>query len=183
MLIYHFELLNFLGRKAVTTLNSIKKQRHHFADKGLYSQSYGFSSSHVWIWELDRKEGWVLKNWCFWTVALEKTLENHLDSTEIQPVNPKGNQPGIFIGWTDAEASILWSPNVWSWLIGKYPAAGKDLEQEEKEATEDEMVRWHHWVGHGLATEQQQQHSSVCQILARRVHTDLCRIKFHMEAS
>ena len=82
----------------------IKKQGHHFADKSLYSQSYGFSRSHVQMWELDHKEGWVPKNWCFWTVVLEKTLEIPLDSKEIQPVNPKGNQPWIFIGRTEAEA-------------------------------------------------------------------------------
>ena len=105
----------------------IKKWRHHFADKGLYSQNYGFSSSHVQMWELDHKEGWVL-NWCFWTVVLEKTLESPLDRKEIKPVNPKGNQPWIFIGRTDAEAEtpILWPPDVKSWLTGKDPAAGKD---------------------------------------------------------
>ena len=101
------------GRKAVTSLESIciKKQRHHFADKGPYSQSYGFSSSHIQMWELDHKEGWALKNWCFRIVVLEKTLESPLDC-KIKPVNPKGNQPWIFIGRTDAEAKapIFWSP-------------------------------------------------------------------------
>ena len=99
----------------------IKKQRHHFANKGLSSQGYGFSSGHVWMWELDYKEGWALKNWCFWTVVLEKTLESSLDCTEIQPVHPKGNQSWIFIGRTDAEAEtpILWPPDVKNWLIGK----------------------------------------------------------------
>ena len=128
----------------------IKKQRHHFADKGPYSQSYDFSSS-VWRWELDHKEGWAPKNWCFWTVMLEKTLESPLDCKEIKPVNPKGNQPWIFIGRTEAEAkaSILWPPDVKSWLIGKDPDAGKDWRQEEKDATEDEMVGWHHQLnGH-----------------------------------
>ena len=88
----------------------IKKQRYYFADKGLSSQSFGFSSSHVWIWELNHKEGWAPKNWCFWTVVLEKTLENPLDSKEIKPVHPKGNQPWLFSGRTDteAEATILW---------------------------------------------------------------------------
>ena len=119
----------------------------------LHCRQILYQLSHKGSQKLDHKEGWAPRNWCFWTVVLEKILENHLDSTEIQPVSPKGNQPGIFTGWTDAEAPILWSPNVWSWLIGKYPAAGKDREQEEKGATEDEMVRWHHWVGHGLATE------------------------------
>ena len=103
----------------------IKKQRHHFANKGLSSQSYGFSSSHVWMWELDHKEGWALKNWCFWTVVLEKTLESPLDS-KIKPVNPKGNQPWIFIGRTDAEAPIIWPPDAKSRLTGKDPDAGKD---------------------------------------------------------
>ena len=86
-----------------------------------YSQSYGFSSSHVWMWELNRKESWVLKNWCFWTVVLEKTLTSPLDSKEIKPVNPKGNQPWIFIGKTDAEAEtpILWPPDAKNWLIWK----------------------------------------------------------------
>ena len=102
-----------LGRKAMKPRQRIKKQRHHFADKGLYSQSYGFSSSRVWIWELDYKESWVLKNWCFWTVVLEKTLESPLDCKEIQPVHPKGNQSWIFIGRTDVEAEvpILWPPD------------------------------------------------------------------------
>ena len=86
----------------------IKKQRHHFANKAPYSQSYGFSSSHVWMWELNHKEGWALKNWCFRIVVLEKTVQSPLDSKEIKPVYPKGNQPWIFIGRTDAEAPILW---------------------------------------------------------------------------
>ena len=123
----------------------IKKQRHYFADKGLSSQSYGFSSSHVWMWELDHKEGWALKNWCFWTVVLEKTLESLLDC-KIKPVNPNRNQSWIFIGRTDAEAEvpILWPPDVKNWLIGKDPNAGKDWGQEEKGMTGNEMVGWHH---------------------------------------
>ena len=126
----------------------IKKQRHYFVNKGLSSQSYGFSSSHVWMWELDYKESWALKNWCFWTVVLEKTLEGLLDSKEIQPVHPKRNQSWIFIGRADAEAEtpILWPPNAKNWLIGKDPAAGKDWRQEEKGMTEDEMVGWRHWL-------------------------------------
>ena len=106
----------------------IKKQRHYFANKGLSSQSYGFSSSHVWMWELDYKESWALKNWCFWTVVLGKTLESPLDGKEIQPVHPKGSQSWIFIGRTDAEAktSILWPPDGKSRLIWKDPDAGKD---------------------------------------------------------
>ena len=96
-----------------------KKQRHHFADKGLPSQSYGFSSNHVQMWDLDHKEGWVPKNWCFWTVVLEKTLESPLYCKETKPVNPKRKQPWMFIGWTDVEAPIFWPPDAKSWLIGK----------------------------------------------------------------
>ena len=131
----------------------IKKQRHHFANKGPYSQSYGFSSSHVWIWEFDYKEGWELKDCCFLTMVLGKTLESLLDCKEVKPVNPKGNQPWIFIAKTGAEveAQILWPLDVKSWLIGKDPDAGKDWGQEEKGTTEDEMVGWHHWLyGHGF---------------------------------
>ena len=120
----------------------IKKQRHHFANKGLYSQSYGFSSSHVWVWKLNHKEGWVPKSWFFWIVVLEKTLESPLESKEIKPVNPKGSQSWILIGRTDAEAEAptLWPPDAKSWLIGKDPDAGKDRRQKEKEAVEDEMA-------------------------------------------
>ena len=123
----------------------IKKQRHYFANKGPSSQSYGFSSSHVWMWELDCEEGWSPKNWCFWTVVLEKTLKSPLDCKEIQPVHPKGNQSWIFTGMTDAEAEtpILWPLDAGNWLIGKDPYAGKDWRQE-KGMTEDEMVGWHH---------------------------------------
>jgi len=112
---------------------------------------YGFSSSHVWVWDLDHKESWVLKNWCFWTAVLENTLESPFVSKEIQPVNPKGNPKGIFIGGTDAEAEtpVLWLPDAKIWLIGKDPDAGRDWGQEEKGTTEDEMVGWHHWLnGH-----------------------------------
>jgi len=132
----------------------IKKQRHYFADKGPSSQSYGFSSSHVRIWELDYKESWVLKNWCFWTVVLEKTLqslESPRDFKEIQPVHCKRNQSWIFIGRTDVEAEtpILWPPDVKNWLIWKDPEAGKDWRQEKKGMTEDKMVGWHHQLnGH-----------------------------------
>ena len=125
----------------------IKKQRHYFINKkGLCSLSYGFSSSHVWMWELDHKESWVPKNRCFWTVVLEKTFESPLDCKEVQPVHPKGNQSWIFIGRTDAEAEIpiLWPPLVKNWLIGKDPDAGKNWRQEEKGTIEDEMVGWHH---------------------------------------
>ena len=123
----------------------IKKQRHYFANKGLSSQIYGFSSSHVWMWELDHKESWAPKNWCFGTVVLEKTLESPLDCKEIQTVHPKGNQSWVFIR-TDAKAEtpILWPPDVKNWLIGKDSDAGKDWRREEKGTTEDEMVGWHH---------------------------------------
>ena len=129
----------------------IKKQSHYFAKKGLSSQSYGFSSGHVWMWELYYKESWAPKNWCFWTVVLEKTLENPLDCKEVKPVHPKGDQSWIFVGRTDAEAEapILWPPDMKSWLIWKDPDAGKDWRREEKGTTEDEMVGWHHpWDGH-----------------------------------
>ena len=124
----------------------IKKQRHYFANKDLSRQSYGFSSSHVWIWELDYKENWGPKNWCFWTVVLEKTLDSPLDYKEIQPVHSKGDQPWILIGRTDAEAetAILWPPDGKNWLNGKDPDAGKDWRWEEKGTTEEEMVGWHH---------------------------------------
>ena len=118
-------------------------------DKILYSKSYGFSSSYVWVWELDYKEGWALNNWCFGTVVLEKTLESPLDCKEIKSVNPEGNQPWIFIGRTDAKAPIFWPPDVKSQLTGKDMNAGKDWRQEEKRLTEHEMVGWHHWLnGH-----------------------------------
>ena len=129
----------------------IKMQRHYFANKGPSSQNYGFSSSHAWVWELDHKVGWAPKNRHFWTVVLEKTLESPLESKEIKLVNPKGNQSWIFIGRTDAEAEapILWPPDAKSWLIEKNPGAGENWGQEEKGATEDEMVGWHHWLnGH-----------------------------------
>ena len=129
----------------------IKKQRHYFTNKGPCSQSYGFSSSHVWMWELDYKESWTPKNWCFWIVVLEKTLEGPLDCKEIQPVHPKGNQSWVFIGRTDAEAEtlILWPPDTKNWLIWKDPDAGEDWRREEKRTTEDEMVGWHHQLnGH-----------------------------------
>ena len=127
-------------------LESILKSRHFFAYKGLSSQSYGFSGTHVWMWELDHKESWAPKKWCFWTVVLEKTLEGPLDSKEIQPVHPKENQSWLFNGGTDAEAEapILWLPDVKNWLIRKDPDSGKDWRQEEKGMTGDERVGWHH---------------------------------------
>ena len=118
-------------------------QRHHFTDKGPSSQSYGFSSSHVQMWEMDHKEGWVLKNWCFQTVVLEKTLESPLDCKEIKSVHPKGNHPWILIIMTDteAEALLLWSPDVKNQLIGKDPDAEKDWRQKEKGEAKDKIVR------------------------------------------
>ena len=128
----------------MTNLDSILKSRDiTLLTKDLVKAMF-FSSSHVCMWELDHKEGWVPKNWCFLIVVLEKTLESPLDCKEIKPVNPKGNQPWIFIGRTDAEAPILWSPDSKNQLIGKDPDAGKDWRQKEKGAAEDEMVGWHH---------------------------------------
>ena len=131
----------------------IKKQRHDFADKDPSSQSCGFSSSHAWMWELDYKESWTLKNWCFWTAVLEKTLGSPLDCKNIQPVHAKGDQSWMFVGRTDVEAETprLWPPDVKRWLIWKDPDAGKDWGQEEKGTTEDETVERHHWLnGHGF---------------------------------
>ena len=124
----------------------IKNQRHYFANKGPSSQSYGFSSSHVWMWVLDHNEGRAPKNWCFWTVVLEKTLESPLDCKEIKPVHPKGNKSWIFIGRTDAEAEtpILWPPDAKNWLIWKDADAGNDRSRDEKGMSEDEMMGWHH---------------------------------------
>ena len=137
-----------LGRKVMTNLDSILKSGDITLPS---SQSYGFSSSHVWMWELDCKESWAPEYWWFWTVVLEKTLESRLDSKEIQPVHPKRNQSWIFIGRTDVEAEtpILWPPDEKNWLIWKDPDAGKDWTWEEKGMTEDEMVGWHHQLkGH-----------------------------------
>ena len=145
ILVYLF-LLALWKRSLDKPTQRIKKRRHCFADKGPYSQSYSFSTSHVWMWELDHKKGWAPKNWCFWTVLLEKTLESPLDCKEIKAVNPKGSQSWIFIGRIDAEAEtpILRPSDVKSWLIRKKPDAGKNWRQEEKGTTEDEMVGWHH---------------------------------------
>ena len=124
-----------LGRKAMTNLDSILKSRD-------------ISSCHMWMWELDHKESWMPKNWCFRTVVLEKTLESPLDCKEIQPVHPKGNQSWIFIGRTDAKADtygpILWAPDVKNWLIWKDSDVRRDWRQDEKGTTEDKMVGWHH---------------------------------------
>ena len=128
-----------LEEKLCQPRKHIKKQRHFFANKGLSNQSYGFSSSYVWMWELDHKESWALKNWCFWTVVLEKTLESPLDSKEIKPVCPEGDQSWVFIGRTDAEAEapILWPPDAKNSLVWKDPDAGKDWRWEEKGMIED----------------------------------------------
>ena len=142
-----------LGRKSMTNYTAYYKaetllcrQRSVYGLTYVKGQSYGLSSSHEWVWELYYKQSWVPKNWCFWTVVLEKTLESPLDCKEIKPVNPKGDQPWIFTGRTDneAEAPKLWSPDVKNWLIRKDPDAGKDWRREEKGMTEDEMVEWHH---------------------------------------
>ena len=138
--------------KVMTNLDSILKSRD-IANKGPSSQNCGFSNSHVWMWELDYKESWALKKWCFWTVVLEKTLESPLDCKKIQPVHSKGDQSWVFIGRTDVEAEtpILWPPDAKNWLLGKDPDAGKDWRQEEKGTTEDEMAGWHHRLnGHGF---------------------------------
>ena len=133
----------------MTNLDSILKSRDITFPTKVRLVSYGFSSSHVLMGELDHKESWVLKNWCFWTVVLEKTFESPLGYKESQSVNPKGNQSWIYIGRTNAEAPTLWPPPAKSWLIGKDSDAGRDCGQEEKGATEDETVGWHHQLyGH-----------------------------------
>ena len=143
-----------LGRKVMSNLDShIKKQRHYFAKRGPSGQGYGFSSGHVWMWELDCEESAAMKNWCFWTVVLKKTLEHTLDCKESQPFHPKGDQTWVFTGRTDAESEtpIIWQPHAKTWLIWKDPFAGKDWGQEEKGMIEDEMVGWHHRLtGHGF---------------------------------
>ena len=132
-----------LGRKVVTNLDSILKKRHYFANKGLSSQSFDFSRSHVWMWELDCEESWAVKNCCFWTVVLEKTLESPLDCKEIQPVHPKGDQSRMFIQRTDVEAEtpILWPPDAKHWLIWKYLMRGK-IEAEG----EGDNREWDGWM-------------------------------------
>ena len=154
------------------TRQHIKKQRHYFGDKGPYSQNYGFPSSHVWMLELDQKENWAPKNWCFWIVVLEKTLESTLDWKNIKPVNPKGNQSWIFIGRTDTEVKLQFFGNPEYSLEGlmlklklqyfghlmertdsfeKTLMLGNDWRRKEKGMTEDEMVGWHHQLnGHEI---------------------------------
>ena len=143
-----------LGRKVMTNLDNILKSRDiTLVNKGPSSQGYGFSSGHGWMWELEYKESWAPKNWCFWNVVLEKTLESPLDCKQIQPVHPKGDQSWVFIGRTDVEAEtpILWPPDVKNRLIGKDPDAGQDWGQEQKGMTEDKNVGCHHWLnGHGF---------------------------------
>ena len=136
-----------LGRKVMTNLDGILKAETLLCQQSsIYSQGYGFSSGLVWMWELDCEKGWAPKNWCFWIVVLEKTLESPLDCKEIQPDHPKGDPSWVFIGRTDAKAEtpILWPPHAKSWLVGKESDAGKDWGQEEKGMTEDEIAGWHH---------------------------------------
>ena len=136
----------------MTNLDSILKSRDITLPTKvrLVKAMYGFSSGHVWMWELDCEESWAPKNWCFWTVVL-KALESPLDCKKIQPVHPKGDQSWVFFGWNDAEAEtpVLWPPHAKSWLIGKDSDAGRDWRQEEMGTTEDEMAWWHHQLtGH-----------------------------------
>ena len=140
-----------LGRKAMTNLDSILQSRDITLPTNVRLVKAMVFPVVVWMWELDYKESWALKNWCFWTVVLEKALESPLDCKEKKPVHPKGNQSWIFIGRTDAvaETPILWPPDAKNWLIVKDLDAGKDWRQEEKGTTEDEMIRWHHQLnGH-----------------------------------
>ena len=142
---YEIKRRLLLERKAITNLDSILKSRDITLPTSLSGQSYGFSSSHVWMWELDYKESWAPKSWYLWSAVLEKTLESPLNCKEIQPVHPKGDQSWVFIGRTDAEAEtpILWPLDAKNWLIWKDPDTGKDWRWEEKGTTEDEMVGWH----------------------------------------
>ena len=149
--IHHFVFLFTVQIKTYSPLTEyfIIKVTHTKTIEGL--EWSGFSSSHVWMWELDYKESWVWKNWYLWTVVLEKTLESPLDCKETQPVHPKGDQSWMFIGRTDVETEIpiFWPPDAKSWLLGRDPDVGKDWRQEEKGTTEDETVRWHHLLnGH-----------------------------------
>ena len=139
------EIKRLLGRKTMVNLDSVLKSRDITLPTKVCTVPAVFSSSHVWMWKLDHKEGWMPKNWCFQILGLEKTLESPLDSKETKPVNPKGNQPWIFTGRTDAEvgAPVFWSPDLRSQLFGKDPDTGKDWRLEEEGATEDELVGWH----------------------------------------
>ena len=158
----------------MTNLDSILKQRRHIANKGLHSQSYVLSSSHIWMWELDHQEGWVwkiyfLELWC-WRILLRVQW-----TIKIKTVNPKRNQPWIFIGRTDAEAEtpILWPPDAKSWLIGKDPGAGKDWRQKKKGVSEEEMVSWHHWLNEHAFEDSGGQRSLVGYPGLQRVRHDL----------
>ena len=147
----HSGYINEQNRQKTSYPHKIKYLCYHRHLKPSSPKYYSSSSSHVWMWELDHKESWTPKNWCFWTVMLEKTLESPLERKEIKLVNPKGNQSWIFTGRadTEAEAPIFWSSDAKSWLIWKNPDARKDWGQVEKRTTEDEMVGWHHWLeGH-----------------------------------
>ena len=140
-----------LGRKVMPKLDSILQSRDITLPTKVHLVKAPVSSSHVWMWELDYKESWAMKNWCFWTMILEKSLESPLDCKEIQPIHPKGNHSWIFIGRTDtkAESPILWPHDAKNWLFWKDPDAGKDWKWEKKGTIEDEMVGWHHWLdGH-----------------------------------
>ena len=134
--------IDMIGIYAKVCFCDHQKQIHYFANKGSSSQGYGFSCGHVWLWELDCEEGWAPKNWCFWTVVLEKTLDSPLDCKEIKPVNPKGNQSRMFIGRTDAEAEApsLWPPNEKSWLRNDWC-----WERLKVVGEGHEMIGWHHW--------------------------------------
>ena len=167
------------GRKFMTKLDNILKSRDITLPTKVHlsSQAYGFPSSHVRMWELGHKEVWVLNNWCFWNVVLEKALESPLDCKEIPPVHPKGDQSWVFIGRTDAEAetAILWPPDAKRWLIWKDPDAGKDGRQEEKGMTEDQMVGWHHRLnGHefewtpGVVKDREAWHAAVHRLTKSR---------------
>ena len=160
----------------MTKLDSVFKSRDIIANKGSYSQGYGLPNDHVQFWELDYKEGWASKNWCLWTVVLEKTPASTLGSKEIKPVHLTGNQPWILFGRTDAEAKvpILWPPDVKNWLTGKDPDAGKDWGQKEKGKTEDEMAGWHHQcsgheLGQTLGDSERQGGLACCSPWGRRV--------------
>ena len=145
-------ILSVLHIFMCSTQKDIKKQRHYFVNKGPSGQGYGFSSAHVWMWELDAKESWVQKNWSFWTVVLEKTLESPLDcrrpNQSILKISPGCSLEGLML---KLKLPIVWPPDVMSWLIWKDPDAGKEWGQEEKGTTEDEMVGGHHWLNwHGF---------------------------------
>ena len=145
---HEIKRLLLIGRKVINNLDSILKSRYITLPTKVCLVKAMVFSGHVWMWELDCEESWAPKNWCFWTVVLEKTLDSPLDCKEIQLVHSKGDQPWDFFGRNDAKAEtpVLWPPNAKSWLIWKDPDAGKDWGQEEKGTTGDEMAGWHHWL-------------------------------------